>query len=141
MFLHLRYGQSISRTEALVRLAFRVGILQVFIGVVGILGSFAFFSSILTLACGAVALVTMRSQKISTGVSDGRIRSCSKPIHSGNLAIAALVFGASELVTFATLDGVWIPFLLTSICAPTLRPSDLINPFYYPCGTNYIAVS
>jgi len=76
----------ITASEATVLFAFRISILRVIIGVIGLVSSFAFVSSILTMAGGAVAVATMRSLKFAIEVVGGRIVACSQPMHGANLA-------------------------------------------------------
>lgn len=96
-------------TQAAVVFLYRVGILHIIIGTIGLVASFAYVSSALTLACGVVAVVTMRDLASAIEISHGRAASCSRPVHGANLAIAALVFCVTDLAVFAGIYATAVP--------------------------------
>ena len=123
-------ADKLSSADSNVIFCFRVGILQILIGIVGLLSSFATISSVLLLACGSVVVATMKDLKSATEISQGRLSACSAPLHGANLAISAIVFGVLDLASGIILRAVLIPALLfvSSYCG------------YTTCYSNYSQV-
>ena len=130
-FVYLRYS-SISKAgvpaaEATLRFAFRVSALRLGVGVVAAVSSFAFLSSVLTIASAGVALAMLRDLPAAKQTSSGLVRgACSHPLHAANLAIAAAVFCVLDLVAFGVLDVLVVPDLW-----PTLVNGSYLYYYYY----------
>ena len=105
-------AKSLSAAEANVIFCFRVGVLQILIGIVGLVASFAFVSSVLMLACGSVVVATMKDLKSATEIGQGRLSACSAPFHGANLAISAIVFGVIDLLSGIAMRATVIPVFL-----------------------------
>ena len=103
----------LSSAEANVVFCFRVGILQILVGIAGLLGSFATVSSVLMLAGGSTVAATMKDLKSAIDISKGRLSACSAPFHAANLAIAGIVFGIIDAVTGVILSTELIPIIFS----------------------------
>lgn len=103
---------SAPRSEVTVVRAFRISALRIGAGVMGLLGSFATLSAVLTLAGGAVALATMRDAQTARDITRGTRRACSRPLQSARLAVAAIVCGVFEVMCFIVIDASVVPRVL-----------------------------
>lgn len=112
VYLRIVREKALSTAEANVVFMYRLSILRVLVSVAGLVASFSFLSSVLTLAAASVALATMRDLKTATDISYRRLLSCSLPIHAANLTIAAIVFSFLDLVTCASLSGTVVPTII-----------------------------
>lgn len=99
----------IAIATANIQFIFRIGILQAVMGLFGLLFSFSFITSLLTMSCGIVVFSTMRNLKSANEISRGRKAACSLPLHSANLALAAVVFGVFELIVACALHVLLVP--------------------------------
>jgi hypothetical protein len=79
----------------------QLGILQMVVGCMGVISSFAYISSVLTIACGVIAFLTLRNHATTGRGADGRM----KPSHGANIAIAVIFCGGVEFCIFAALLG------------------------------------
>lgn len=82
---------------------YRIGFLRVGLGIMGVVLSFAFLSSIFSIAGGAVTIATMRSLDDATAITQNKKRSWTNPARGAYLAIAAILVGVAELLAMATL--------------------------------------
>lgn len=125
--VYLRFSSSskagMPAAEATLRFAFRVSVLRLGVGIVAAASSFAFLSSVLTIASAGVALAMLRDLPTAKQTSSGLVRgSCSHPLHAANLAIAAAVFCILDIVAFGVLD---------ILVVPDLWPTLVSNRYIY----------
>lgn len=124
---------SVSPSEVSAVRAFRISALRIAAGVLGLLGSFATVSSILSLAGGAVAFVVMRDAQTVGDIARGTRKTCSRPLHSARLAVAAVVIGLIEVTSFVVVDATVIPRVL-QVDATCETYSDSNCAYYFSEG-------
>ena len=129
-FLYYRSSNTpgVSAAEATLRFASRLSALRLGVGVFAAVSSFAFLSSILSIASAGVALAMLRDLPTAKQTSSAVVRgACSHPLHAANLAVAAAVFCLFDLVLFGALDFTVVPDLW-----PTLIEGNTnLYSYYY----------
>jgi hypothetical protein len=102
-YFNRKSGVATTPSERIVVLLYRVGVLRVALGAVGIISSMAFFTCALSIGGGVVAILTMKSLPSAIEIGHRRVPSRVRPIHSANLAIAAAAFAGEELIFFIAI--------------------------------------
>lgn len=71
-----------SFSQSALRHLHTLGFCLLVVGVLGVLGSFALFSSALSIGAGAVTLVSMETLEEALDIVAGERYSCTRPVHA-----------------------------------------------------------